>query len=173
MSLHIIIDGYNLIRQTPRLASYDRQDIELGRQILIEELAHYKRTKHHRITVVFDGAQASLFSQSRDRISGIDIQFSRPEQTADTLIKKLAAKEKQKALVVSSDREIVEYAISHGAAVIRSQDFGEKIVSTARGQNNVSNSFDDKSWNPSTKKKGPSRRLSKRERKNRLKISKL
>lgn len=173
MSLHIIIDGYNLIRQTPRLANYDRQDIELGRQMLIEELALYKKTKHHRITVVFDGAQAPLFSQSRDRIKGIDIQFSRLEETADTLIKKIAAKEKQKALVVTSDREIVEYAISHGAAVIRSQDFGGKIVLAVRGRDDVSDSYDDKGWNVSTKKKGPSRRLSKRERKNKLKISKL
>jgi hypothetical protein len=63
--------------------------------------------------------------------------------------------------------------MSQGAAIINSLDFGEKIVRTAPTSNDSSHSLDAKSWNPSTKKKGPSRRLSKRERKNKMKTRKL
>jgi hypothetical protein len=173
MSLHIIIDGYNLIRQSPRLKRLDHQDIQLGRQTLLEELARYKKRKRHRITVVFDGANAPVFNQPQDRVKGIDIQFSRVGESADTIIKRMAAREKEKALIVSSDRDIVVFAMSQGAAVISSPHFDEKITQTASTPDDSSLSRDGNSWNPSTKKKGPSRRLSKRERKNKMKTRKL
>jgi len=173
MSLHIIIDGYNLIRQSPRLKRLDQQDIQLGRQTLLEELALYQKRKRHRITVVFDGANAPVFTQPQERVKGIDIQFSRVGESADTLIKKMAAREKEKALIVSSDRDIVVFAMSQGAAVISSPHFDEKIARTASAPDDSSLSRDVKGWNPSTKKKGPSRRLSKRERKNKMKTRKL
>ena len=53
--MHIYIDGYNLIRQSIRLRRFERQSLEAGRNALLEWLARYKRTKDHRITVVFDG----------------------------------------------------------------------------------------------------------------------
>ena len=55
MSLHIIIDGYNLIRQSGQLSMLDMQDLQLGREALVDMLAAYKRFKAHRITVVCDG----------------------------------------------------------------------------------------------------------------------
>jgi predicted RNA-binding protein with PIN domain len=171
MSPHIIIDGYNLIRQSRRFKSIDRQDIERGRLKLLEELTAYKKKKRHRITVVFDGANAPVFSQRQDRIGGIDIRFSSTGDSADSLIKKMAARERDHALVVSSDRDIVGFARSQGAAVIGSLDFADRIAQAA----DVGH-FDltAEGWrNPSTKKKGPSRRLSKRERKNNLQTGKL
>ena len=56
MSIHIIIDGYNLIRQSTTLSALDQQDIMLGREALVDTLAAYRKIKHHRITVVFDGS---------------------------------------------------------------------------------------------------------------------
>ncbi|MDF1593214.1 MAG: NYN domain-containing protein [Desulfobacterales bacterium] len=173
MSLHIIIDGYNLIRQSPQLKRLDLEDIQLGRQMLIEELAFYKKRKRHRITVVFDGANAPVFTQTKDRINKIDILFSRPGELADTIIKRMSAREKEKALVVSSDRDIAVFAMSQGAAVISSLHFSEKIARTSSAPDDSSDSLDVKSWNPSTKKKGPNRRLPKRERKNKIKTRKL
>jgi len=39
MSIHIIIDGYNLIRQSTTLSILDQQDIMLGREALVDMLA--------------------------------------------------------------------------------------------------------------------------------------
>jgi hypothetical protein len=61
MSIHIIIDGYNLIRQSGYLSNLDLQDIQYGRQALIDMLAAYKKIKAHRITIVFDGTRAPQF----------------------------------------------------------------------------------------------------------------
>ncbi len=87
MSIHIIIDGYNLIRQSNSFSDLDRQDIQLGREALLDTLATYKRIKRHKITVVFDGTNAPPFSQSENRIKGIKVKFSRRGELADSLIK--------------------------------------------------------------------------------------
>jgi hypothetical protein len=173
MSVHIVIDGYNLIRQSNSLSTFDRQDIQLGREALIDTLAAYKRIKHHKITIVFDGTNAPPFSQHKDQIKGIKIKFSRSGETADTVIKRIVAKEREKALVVSSDLDVVNFAALNGAATISSPEFEEKIIMAAYMDTKGVENEDSGGWIPTTKKKGPSRRLSKRKRRNMVKIRKL
>jgi len=173
MSIHIIIDGYNLIRQSKSLSILDLQDIQLGRDTLVDMLAAYKKVKPHRITVVFDGTTAPLFSQQRDRHKGISIIFSHKGESADTVIKKLVNKERQRALVVSSDQDIVQSATANGAATVSANDFENKLTMSMDMDGLQFDRDDNIGWHPTTKKKGPSRRLSKRQRKNSAKIRKL
>jgi len=173
MSIHIIIDGYNLIRQSSSLSTFDQRDIQLGREALLDTLATYKRVKHHMITVIFDGTHAPPLSQHKDRVKGIKIEFSHSGETADTVIKRMAAREREKALVVSSDLDIVNFATSMGAATISSPAFEEKIAMTVYMDTKGIEDQDRGGWTPTTKKKGPSRRLSKRKRRNRIKTRKL
>ncbi|MEA1949073.1 MAG: NYN domain-containing protein [Thermodesulfobacteriota bacterium] len=173
MSIHIIIDGYNLIRRSSSLSTLDQQDIQLGREALLDTLSSYKKIKHHMITIVFDGTHAPPLSQHKDRVKGIKIKFSRSGETADTVIKRMAAKEREKALVVSSDLDIVNFAASMGAATISSPAFEEKITMAIYMDTKGEVGQNQGGWVPTTKKKGPSRRLSKRKRRNRVKIKKL
>ena len=173
MSVHIIIDGYNLIRQSNRYSALDERDIQWGRDTLIEDLAAYKRIKRHRISVVFDGTAAPSFSLRKDRLKGIDVLFSRQGETADTVIKKMATHAREKALVVTSDRDIVDHVESVGAAVISSPEFERKIEQAADMQYLGSGDESETGWVPTTKKKGPSRRLPKKKRRSRFKMNKL
>ena len=173
MSVHIIIDGYNLIRQSGYLSNLDLQDIQLGREALIDMLAAYKKIKAHRITVVFDGTRGPDLARERDRQKGIAILFSHSGETADAVIKKMAGGEKQKALVVSSDQDILRSANSSGAATINAIDFESRLIQASHIDGMESSSDDYDGWKPTTKKKGPRRRLPKRQRKNKAKIRKL
>jgi len=174
MSVHIIIDGYNMIRQSPVLSELDRQDLQIARDALIESLALYKRTRPHKITVVFDGANAPVEASNRNRQQrGISIRFSRMGETADCVIKRMARRERERALVVSSDQEIVHFVSLQGAATISSPHFEERIAMATAGQSTAEGEEDLTGWVPSTQKKGPSRRLSKRQRRNRTKVDKL
>ncbi|MBU0985849.1 MAG: NYN domain-containing protein [Proteobacteria bacterium] len=173
MSIHIVIDGYNLIRQSNTFGPLDRQDIQLGREALIDTLAAYKKIKSHRITVVFDGASAPFFSKPRDSVKGIRVKFSCSGETADTVIKRIAAAEREKALIVSSDHDIVHYALSRGCATINSVEFEEKIEIAAYSDAYRDHQEPEHGWIPTTKKKGPDRRLPKKKRRSRLKIQKL
>jgi len=173
MSVHIIIDGYNLIRQSNSLSDLDRQDIQLGREALLDMLAAYRRIKRHVITVVFDGTNAPPFSQHKNQVKGIKVKFSRSGESADSVIKRMASREREKALVVSSDLDIVNFAAAKGTATIGSSDFEEKITMAVYMDTKGVEREDEGGWGPTTKKKGPSKRLSKRKRRNRIKIRKL
>ena len=173
MSIHLIVDGYNLIRQSKSFQSLDRQSLELGRDALVESLSEYKRLKSHKITVVFDGAQAPYLAPSRDRIKGIRILFSRSGQTADGVIIGMARAEREKALVVSSDREVTRSSEAFGAATISAESFENKIALAVEMRGIAGEHDDPEGWKPTTKKKGPRRRLSKRKRRKRNKIKKL
>ena len=173
MSIHIIIDGYNLIRQSNSLSDLDRQDPQLGREALLDTLAAYQRIKRHKVTVVFDGTNAPPFSQHENRVKGIKVKFSRNDELADSVIKRMVNREREKALVVSSDLDIVNFAAANGAATIRSPDFEEKMTMAVYMETKGVEREDQGEWLPTTKKKGPSKRLSKRKRRNRIKIKKL
>ena len=173
MSIHIIIDGYNLIRQSNSFSDLDRQDIQLGREALLDTLAAYRRIKLHKITVIFDGTNAPPFSEHEHQIKGIKVKFSRKGELADSLIKRMVSREKEKALVVSSDLDIANFATAKGSATIGSLDFEEKITMAIYMDTKGVEREDEGGWVPSTIKKGPSKRLSKRKRRNRIKIKKL
>jgi uncharacterized protein len=173
MSLHIIIDGYNLIRQSSRLSTLDLQDIQLGREALVDMLAAYKKFKAHRITVVFDGTGSPLFSRQRDQQKGIAIVYSHDGESADAVIKKMARREGPKAMVVSSDQDIVRSAASWGATTISARDFESRLTTASYLDGLPAEEENQSGWKPTTKKKGPSRRLSKKQRKNKAKINKL
>ena len=173
MSIHIVIDGYNLIRQSGRLSVIDRRDIQSGREALLDTLAEYRKIKRHKITVIFDGTNAPSFSRRVEKLKGVKIQFSRNGELADTVIKRMAAMEREKALIVSSDLDIVNYAESQGSATISSPEFEEKVTMAVYIDTNGSDVEDKGGWIPTTKKKGPKRRLSKKRRRSKVKINKL
>ena len=173
MSIHIIIDGYNLIRQSKSLGALDRQDLQLGREALLDMLSAYKRIKRHTITVVFDGTKAPPFSQHKDQIKGIKVKFSRRGEFADAVIKRMAAKLREKALVVSSDLDVIHFSASKGSATIDSPGFEEKMAMAVYMDTKGMESEETVGWVPTTKKKGPGRRLSKKKRRSRVKIKKL
>jgi predicted RNA-binding protein with PIN domain len=174
MSLHIAIDGYNLIRQSRHLSTLDQRDLQSGREALVDALAAYKKIKRLAITVVFDGAAAPAGMVRRDMVKGIELRYSRPGELADAVLKRMAAREKQQLLVVSSDNEIVSFAQSMGAAVISAPEFEQRLaMAQLMDQEDTKAAGGGSGWQPTTKKKGPSRRLPKKRRKMAKRISKL
>ena len=174
MSVHIVIDGYNLIRQSPTFSVIERRSLEEGRDVLLECLASYKKVKHHSITVVFDGTGADTHMERRIRWKGIAVVFSRPGELADSVIKRIATRERERAIVVTSDREVASFVSQQGSATIGSVEFENKIrMATHTDPDLMGFSEEEEGWTPTTRKKGPSRRTSKRDRKRRTKTRKL
>jgi len=173
MSMHLIIDGYNLIRQSKVLSPLDRQDIARGREALIGRLAAYRRLKPHRITVVFDGIQAPDLSPTRDRVQGITIVFSRRGESADTVITRMARQEAGQAMVVSSDLALARAAEACGAAAIDSPEFEARMAMAVAMEGSAEPAEEPPGRRVSTRKKGEGRRLPKRLRQQRMKAAKL
>jgi uncharacterized protein len=169
--MHLIVDGYNVIRQSPRLRFLDVMDLQAGREALLKLLAHYRRRSHHQITVVFDGWQQGDLKESRDRYEGILVIYSRRGERADEVIKRLLTQERERALVVTSDREIQVCAEQAKAAWISAGEFeGSHLHEPSEG---ADPDAEDNSTARNTRKKGPARRLSKRLRQRQQRLKKL
>jgi predicted RNA-binding protein with PIN domain len=175
VSIHIVIDGYNLIRQSGRLSAIERSSLQEGREALLDGLALYRRVKHHPMTVVFDGASGDNFMPTRTRYKGIKVVFSLSGEPADAVIKRLVSRERERAVVVTSDRGIVDFAAECGAATIGSGEFENKMT-MATHPDFTSGDFmekEEEGWTPTTKKKGPSHRPPKQKRKSRARTRRL
>lgn len=176
MSTNIVIDGYNLIRQSAYLSALESISLEEGRKGLLRLLSAYKRAKGHSVTVVFDGWRSDNFGQSRDRIGGVNVIYSERGEKADDVIKRIADKMRGKVVVVTSDRGIASFAERRGVAVVTSPEFEIKVrdgsPATDTGTE-ICDGDEDAGERAGTKKKGPSRRLSKKERKKRSALKKL
>ncbi len=172
MSLHLIIDGYNLIRQSPELLDQEAQDLRWGREALLERLAAYRRMKKHAITVVFDGWESGAGLGDRDRFQGMIIIYSPRGEKADEVIKRLADRERERSLVISSDRAIMDHAERVGAAVMSSDEFIFRLHCALHEDGSPEIYEDEVPWS-STKKKGPAHRDSKKLRRQRRRVKKV
>ena len=166
--MHIIVDGYNLIRQSDTFRQAERKSLEEGRNALIRNLIDYRRFRGHRITVVFDGWVGGSPKEERDIAGGVEIIYSRLGEKADEVIKRLLEKAGEEILVVTSDREIAVFAARRGKTAVASAEFAVRLERSdggssgadARGTGNGEED-DDRTG---LKRKGPARRLSKQKR---------
>ena len=175
MALHLLIDGYNVIRRSPELGRLDREDLERGREALLARLAAYRRLRPHRITVVFDGAGAPAGLPERDRRAGVRVLFSRGGETADRLIAQLAREEGDGVLVVTSDAALQRTVASCGAEAVSAEDFATRLELALRGGAAEDAEEDGPGGGRrlTTRKKGAARRTPKRERRARRRAMKL
>jgi len=173
--MHIIIDGYNLIRQSG-FRHYEQKSLQEGRKALIASLVGYQKKRGHAVTVVFDGWLGGSPNEERDREGGVEIIYSRLGEKADEVIKRLSAKSGEEITVVTSDRDVATHATRRGHSVISSASF-EDLLETARNTNPSQTSDggfrkderqakdeEGDEGHGKTKKKGPSHRLSKQKR---------
>jgi predicted RNA-binding protein with PIN domain len=174
--MHIIVDGYNLIRQSDTLRGCERISLEAGRQALLRSLDGYRKLRGHRITVVFDGWVGGSPREERDRAGGLDIIYSRLGEKADEVIKRLLQRGSEEIMVVTSDREIASFAARRGKSSIASAAFASLLDGVAAGpvsDDPPEGEEEDEDRRAAAKKKGPARRLSKQKRVALARIKKL
>jgi predicted RNA-binding protein with PIN domain len=178
--MHIIIDGYNLIRQSDALRRYERFSLEEGRKALIRFTALYKRHKGHKVTVVFDGWEGGPADEERDRQGGINIIYSRRGEKADDVIKRMVQKIGEEIVVVTSDRDIADFVSHRGKTAISSQEFEGHVsrlkISTPDSLPDRDGGYEkdeDDETRAGIKRKGPSKRLSRKQKSALAKIRKL
>ena len=176
LAMHILIDGYNLIRQSVSLRRFERQSLEAGRKALIASLSSYKEIRGHKITVIFDGWESGSAQEERDFQAGINIMYSSRGEKADEVIKRLTAESDEEIVVVSSDREILSFAIRRGKTTISSPEFETIMTKAISGPQTFefeeAKDNEDK-YSRSIKKRGPAHRLPRAQRNAQTKIKKL
>jgi predicted RNA-binding protein with PIN domain len=169
--MHLIIDGYNLLHAGHSLVQLNPIELQWKRDRLIDQLSAYKKLKQCEITIVFDGWQGGWSTEKKETRKGVEIIFSKVGEKADEVIKRLARERGSGVTVITSDRDVSKYAERMAVAVIPSDQFSEKMEkASVKSDEDLENAEDD---GRGQKKKGPSRRLSKKEKRKLQAIRKL
>lgn len=173
--MHIVIDGYNLIRQSSRLRPLERRGLEAAREALIDLLIRFRRVRGHRITVIFDGQGGFEPAGSRVRRGSVEVVFSSAGMKADELIKEMTTKGDEDFLVVTSDGDIIHYVSARGGGTVSSTAFEEQLYRVIEGGDldRRDSNEDQEEQRPPRTKKGPARRLGRKERRNMSLLRKL
>jgi len=150
-----LIDGYNVIRRDPELVAGEAAGLDAGRAALLALLARVARDSRETFTVVFDGARRTGATPSPGRVA---VMFSRPPDTADDVLRRLAASLRDGAVVVTSDRAVLDSARRVGAVAVTAEAF---LDAARRPPDDDVGDDDDE---PPPTKRGPRRRPSREAR---------
>lgn len=126
MTMHVIIDGYNLLGVRGWGAKSTASDGARFREGLIQDLSRYRHRKGHPQTVVFD-AWRDPTGEHQEHRSGVQVIYTKFGERADQVIQRMARQYGRDCVVVSSDLEIVSTAKAHGALTISAQEFHGKL----------------------------------------------
>jgi uncharacterized protein len=153
-----LIDGYNVIRRDPDLRGAESESLSAGRAALLRRLAAVAGERAELFTVVFDGARLRADDLPAVPTGAIEVVFSRPPETADDVLRRLAVKWREAAVVVSSDRAVETAARRARAVAVRVDDF---LAALGR---EVEDDDDDAEDDEPREKRGNPRRESREER---------
>lgn len=100
-----------------------------AREDLLRILLIFKRIKKTRIILVFDGPPDYSLMEQVQRVNKFTLVYPEPEKNADYVIKQIISKrwDKRKFFVVSSDREIRQYAESKGIKNLTCHQFEKEL----------------------------------------------
>jgi predicted RNA-binding protein with PIN domain len=130
----IIIDGWNLIRNSS--SEIDDADMESldSADCLIARLARFQETRADPIILVFDSRREYLGLSYRNNPKLTVV----PSRDADRYIKRyidaVPERQRRNLRVVSSDNEIYFYAKSSYATPVRSEEFWGKLKRSRNGR---------------------------------------
>jgi predicted RNA-binding protein with PIN domain len=117
MGRDILVDGYNIIKNSATFRNIETRNFTAARAALITQLVHRYRHTPHRVIIVFDGDGASEQVSHDLRIR---IIYSRHNETADSVIMRLAAEARtagREVEMYSNDGEVQQAVAQQGGSV--------------------------------------------------------
>jgi len=151
-----LVDGYNVIRRDAELSDRETGRLEAGRSALLALMASVARQVRDDFVVVFDGAARHAGAPTPGRVQ---IVFSRPPETADDVLRRLATTHREGAVVVTSDRAVLDSARRVGAVGVTAEAFLDAIR-----QPHVDDDVDHDDEDDEQPRRGPHRRPSREAR---------
>ncbi|MBI5055173.1 MAG: NYN domain-containing protein [Nitrospirae bacterium] len=166
---HILIDGYNLIGTA-------HWNLEKARNDLVQKLYDYAQIKGHSLTVVFDGWKDGKLTETRTKIGKVTIIYSKLGEKADQVIRLLISAAATPWIVVSSDREIYDFAEKKDFVALTSDEFEKKLqaaLDASKREEEETPDADDEAAMVPARQKGNPKKQSKTEKKKSEALKKL
>ena len=149
----LVVDGYNIVFAWKELKELSKVNIDSARDRLKDILLDYQAYEGCRVVVVFDaykikgnagkkeyydGKSKSIAKLSGEDGIGIEVIYTRTDETADANIERLVhnAKGKYRIYVATNDNLEQMTILSQGALRLSAEDLKEEIAfAKKRGEN--------------------------------------
>lgn len=157
----IFVDGYNVINSWPNLKTAKNENLQGGRQKLIDILHNYGAYNNCRVIIVFDAHKVIGNLEKKEVInSNLSIVFTKDGETADAYIEREVHNmgRKYEVSVVTSDSLEQQTIFQRGAVRVSSLEFYNEVLTTeqkirvktekknAPNRNNLEDNIDYDVW---------------------------
>ena len=126
---YLIVDGYNIIFAWPDLAKTAETDLEAARRHLCDQLSNYAAYKKCRLVVVFDGYKVKGNPGEKEEFVGIQVVFTKENETGDAYIEALVARigPNYNVRVATSDALVQISSIRSGVLRMSARELQEEV----------------------------------------------
>lgn len=167
----ILIDGYNVIKNTPEFQAIERRSLSAAREALVRKLSAKYRHTPHQVIVVFDAQQTR---ETEEHVQRVRLIYTAQGVTADAVIARLSREANshgQTVVVASNDWEVRGAVSESGGHVASGAELNEYLNAPPRllakrfqHQQGVLRHLQGDEEAPPHHRKGASHRPKKRER---------
>ncbi len=130
--MEFVVDGYNLMWTSQVLNPVARFNFSLARKLLTKMLSAYSKASGNRITLVLDGYKGKFPYTQITTENGIEVVVTASGVNADRWIMENALRDGYNATIVSSDREIVNFARAKSIPLMTSKTFENRVMAKIR-----------------------------------------
>lgn len=114
----IIIDGYNILNAWEKYNSFLKLSFENARNELIFDMGEFSKLINKELLLVFDAYKINSI-QSKEKIKGIDVVYTRQNETADQYIEKKMDKLGKKILItVATDDILIQKLVTQRKGLV-------------------------------------------------------
>ena len=126
----LLIDGYNVIFAWDDLAEIARDNMDLARRHLMDELANYRGFTGTEIVLVFDAYRSGDNSGKKFEYHGIEVLFTEEGVTADAWLERFATEigKSETVRLVSSDNLVQVGALHAGVLRMSSRELEREVA---------------------------------------------
>ena len=126
---HLIVDGYNVIFAWDDLREAAKVNLEAARNQLTDILSNYAAYTGSEVVLVFDAYRVGGNSGRKLDVRGVQVVYTRENESADLYIEKLAAQmgKDYQVRVVTSDGLIQLSALRAGVLRMSAAEFGREV----------------------------------------------
>ena len=127
---YLIVDGYNMIFAWEDLAQCAKSDLDAARRGLCDRLSSYAAYKKCRLVVVFDGYKVKGNPGEKMEFSGIQVVFTKENQTGDAYMEALVAQigPNYNVRVATSDALVQLSSIRSGVLRVSARELQEEVA---------------------------------------------
>ncbi len=125
----LIVDGYNVIRQTPPYSVLAENDLDTARAALVSDVSAYAHGDW-KATIVFDAHANPRSDGTSHQAAGVTVVFSKYGVDADSVIESLARVAREhgdETVVVTSDAEMQWTVLGGSVGRMSSGEFAETL----------------------------------------------